>query len=124
LGRSFALRAAVAYKGAWIRLVRPVCEPAIAQEAAARFAQAVAALPSEHGLAGSSSWLVEGCRMAQPLEALMGSRIGDSIAPPPGALVSVQAALTIDGRTVLLGAPALLGRPGEAASLLVDPLFG
>ena len=40
-----------------------------------------------------------------------------------GALVSVQAALAIDGRTVLLGAPALIGQHGEAASLLVDPLF-
>jgi Creatinase/Prolidase N-terminal domain len=123
LGRSFALRATVAYKGVWVRLVRSPCEPAIMQEAAARFAQAVAALPSDRDFAGFSSWLVEGCRMVQPLEALMGSRIGESITPPPGALVSVQASLAIDGRTVLLGASALIGRLGEAASLLVDPLY-
>ena len=42
LGKTFALRATVAYKGTWIRLVRSVCDAAIAQEAAARFAQAVA----------------------------------------------------------------------------------
>jgi hypothetical protein len=123
LGRTFALRATVAYKGAWVRLVRSVCEPAIMQEAAARFAPAVALLPSDAGFAGFQSWLIEGCRMAQPLEALMGSRIDESITPPRGALVSVQASLAIDGRTVLLGAPALVGRLGEAASLLVDPLY-
>ena len=123
LGKSYALRATVAYKGSWVRLIRTVCEPAIAPEAAARFAAAVAALPGERGFAGFGSWLVEGCRLTQPLDPLLGSRIGASQPPLPGALVSVQAALAIDGRTVLLGAPALLGAPGEAAGLLADPLF-
>jgi hypothetical protein len=123
LGKSYALRATVAYKGSWVRLVRTVCEPAIAQEAAARFAAAVAALPGERGFAGFGSWLVEGCRLTQPLDPLVGSRVGASQPPLPGALVSVQGALAIDGRTVLLGAPALLGAPGEAAGLLADPLF-
>jgi hypothetical protein len=31
--------------------------------------------------------------------------------------------LELGGRPVLLGAPALLGSPGEAASLLVHPVF-
>jgi hypothetical protein len=123
LGKAFALRATVAYKGAWIRLVRSVCDAAIAQDAAARFAQAVALLPSAGGFSGFRSWLVEGCRMAQPLDPLMGSRLDENIAPQPGALVSVQATIEIDGRTVLLGAPALIGAQGEAASLLVDPLY-
>ena len=123
LGKTFALRATVAYKGTWIRLVRSVCEAAIAQEAAARFAQAVASLPSDRGFAGFRSWLVEGCRMAQPLDPLIGSRLGQGYPPPPGALVSVQAALAVDGQTVLLGAPALIGRAGEASSLIADPLY-
>ena len=123
LGKTFALRATVAYKGTWIRLVRSVCEAAIAQEAAARFAQAVASLPSDRGFAGFRSWLVEGCRMAQPLDPLIGSRLGEGYPPPPGALVSVQAALAVDGQTVLLGAPALIGQPGEASSLIADPLY-
>jgi hypothetical protein len=38
-------------------------------------------------------------------------------------LVSVQAALAIDGRTVLLGAPALIGQSGQASSLIADPLY-
>jgi hypothetical protein len=38
-------------------------------------------------------------------------------------LVSVQAALAVEGQTVLLGAPALVGHPGEASSLIADPLY-
>jgi hypothetical protein len=123
LGNSFALRATVAYKGAWVRLVRTFCDADIARKATARFAQAVAQLPSDRGFAGFTSWLVEGCRMAQPLEPLMGSRF-DAVNPlAPGALVSVQGALAVDGVAVLVGAPALLGAQGEAASLLVDPTY-
>jgi hypothetical protein len=123
LGKTFALRATVAYKGTWIRLVRSVCDAAIAKEAAARFAQAVASLPSDRGFAGFRSWLVEGCRMAQPLDPLIGSRLGDGRPPLPGTLVSVQAALAVDGQTVLLGAPALIGQPGAASSLIANPLY-
>jgi hypothetical protein len=124
LGKSFALRATVAYKGTWVRLVRTFCAPAIARDAAARLAQAVAQLPSDRGfVSGFDSFLVEGCRMAQPLEPLMGSRLDKANPPPPGALVSVRGALSIEGSTVLVGAPALLGQQGEAASLLADPLY-
>ena len=96
LGERFALRATVAYKGTWIRLVRTLARDGAAPPepaAAARLAAAVAALPSEHGFAGFSSWLVEGCRIAQPLEPLMGSRVTAPNPPAPGALVSVQASL-------------------------------
>jgi len=122
LGDDFALRATVAYKGTWVRLVRTFADGLSDDAAATRFAAAVAQLPDERGFAGFSSWLVEGCRIAQPLEPLMGSRVADPNPPAPRALVSVQACLEIDGRPVLLGAPALLGGRGEAASLLVQPL--
>jgi hypothetical protein len=123
LGESYALRATVAYKGTWVRLSRTFCETAIVQAATARFAQAVAQLPRDGQFTGFGSWLVEGCRMAQPLDPIMGSRVDASRPPMPGALVSVQAALVLDGRTVLVGAPALLGQHGEAASLLIAPMF-
>jgi hypothetical protein len=123
LGKSFALRATVAYKGTWVRLVRTFCDAPIARKAAARFAQAVAQLPSDRGFGGLTSWLVEGCRMTQPLEPLMGSRFGAANPPSPDALVSVQGTVTIDGHNVAVGAPALLGAPGEAASLLIDPSY-
>jgi Creatinase/Prolidase N-terminal domain len=122
-GKTFALRATVAYKGVWVRLVRAFCESDIARDAAAQFAQAVAQLPSDRGFAGFSSFMVEGCRIAQPLEPLLGSRLDAANPPSPGALVSVQATLAVDGRTVPVGAPVLIGAPGEAASLLIDPLF-
>ena len=119
--QSYAVRATVAYKGVWVRLVRTFSHPDITREAGGRFAQAVAQLPSDRGFAGFSSWLVEGCRMAQPLEPLLGSRCGAVNPPSPGALVSVQAVVTVDGQAVVVGAPALIGAAGEAASLLVDP---
>lgn len=122
-GSTFALRATVAYKGVWIRLVRTFCERALVQQAAEQFAQAVAQLPDGAGFAGFRSWLVEGCRMAQPLDPLLGSRIADARSPLAGALVSAQGALAVGGQTVLVGAPVLLGQSGEAASLIADPLF-
>jgi hypothetical protein len=122
LGESFALRATVAYKGTWIRLVRTFGQEALREEAAARFAQAVAQLPDQRGFIGCSSWLVEGCRIAQPLEPLLGSRVAQRNPPASGALVCVQASLEVDGQTLLLGAPALIGGPGEAAGPLVHPL--
>lgn len=124
LGRSYALRASVAYKGTWVRLVCAFCESEVVAKATAQFAQAVAQLPSDRGFtSGFSSWLVEGCRMAQPLEALMGSRLAAPNPPPPGALVSVSGTLAIDGQAVPIGAPALIGGDGRASSLLIDPLY-
>jgi Creatinase/Prolidase N-terminal domain len=123
LGESFALRATVAYKGTWIRFVRTFGRDgavASGDAAAARLAAAVAQLPSARGFASLSSWLVEGCRIAQPLEPLMGSRVSEPRPPLPRALVSVQASFEIDGRPVLVGAPALVGGRGEASALLVS----
>ena len=80
-------------------------------------------MPSDRGFAGFTSWLVEGCRIAQPLEPLLGLRLGAANPPSSGALVSVQGLITIHGHAVPVGAPALLGAPGEAASLLIDPSY-
>jgi hypothetical protein len=121
-GEHFALRATVAYKGTWVRLVRAFCEPGLVEQAAGQLAQAVALLPCGDGFAKFRSFLVEGCRMAQPLETLMGSRIQSANPPAPGALVSVQAAISIDGAAVPVGAPALIGLEGAAGSLLASPL--
>lgn len=118
--RSFSVRASVAYKGSWVRLVRTIDRDATTRprDAGARFTEAVASLPSERGLAQFASWLVEGCRLTQPLEPLMGSRIKSSHPPVLGMLVSVQARVDIDGAPVLVGAPALIG-----GIPLVSPIF-
>jgi hypothetical protein len=123
LGEHFALRATVAYKGTWIRLTRAFCEPAVLDMAAAQLAEAVALLPSDRGFAQFKSFAVEGCRMTQPLEALMGSRIESTNTPAAGALVSVQALVSVDGTTVPVGAPALIGANGAAGSLLAAQLW-
>lgn len=118
LGRRFSVRASVAYKGNWVRRVVTIDRGGAAWDAAeAVFADAVARLPGERALLQFSSFLVEGCRIAQPLEALMGSRIEAPRSPVAGAVVSVQACIEVDGQPVLLGAPALVGASGEAASI-------
>jgi Xaa-Pro aminopeptidase len=127
LGRSFAVRISVAYKGVWVRMTRTLAaDPALSEQIAAagkQFAAAVAALPRTEALAGFDSWLVEGCRTTAPLEALQGSMIGDPQKLAAGMIVSVQATIAIGGARVVLGAPALLGGENETAALLVVPSF-
>jgi Xaa-Pro aminopeptidase len=124
LGRAFALRATVAYKGSWVRAVRTVHrdDPTATRRATEQFAEAVAGLPADSGFSDAASWLVEGCRLAQPLDAIMGTRVAPPQTPMP-TLVSVQARFDIDGAPVLVGAPALIGERFEAAGLLVHPIF-
>lgn len=122
-GKSFAFRATVAYKGAWLRLVRSFTDPAINQQASIALSNAVAQLPGESGFFGFKSWLVEGSRMTQPLEPLSGSRLGRAAPLPAGMLVSVQGVVAVDGRLVPVGAPALIGAHAEAASLLCAPSY-
>ncbi len=121
-GARFAVRASVAYKGCWVRRVATIDRDGAAartEDAAALFAQAVARLPSDRDLAQLASFVVEGCRLSQPLETLMGSRVAEPRAPLPGAVVSVQACIIGEGQPTLLGAPVLLGAPGTAASAFV-----
>jgi Xaa-Pro aminopeptidase len=118
-GARCAVRASVAYKGTWVRMVRTIGCGEAASEAVARFTTAVRGLPGARDFAGFDSWLVEGCRLAQPLEPLMGSRVAPPHAPPIGMLVSVAGRLDIAGTPVLIGAPALVG-----GDLLVEPLCG
>jgi hypothetical protein len=118
LGRRFAVRASVAYKGSWVRRVVTIDRDGAAWgDADAAFADAVARLPSDCALSQFSSFLVEGRLIAQPLEALIGSGVAAPRPPVAGAVVSVQARIKADGQPVLLGAPALVGASGEAASI-------
>lgn len=124
-GDSFALRATVAYKGSWVRMTRTICRDAaeLPARAAAEFAAAVARLPDGEGFRGAASWLIEGCRLAQPLEALMGARIAAPRRLAAGALVTAQAVIRLDGRPIAVAAPVLIGTEGLPASVLVPPVF-
>jgi Creatinase/Prolidase N-terminal domain len=118
LGRRFAVRASVAYKGSWVRRAVTVDRDGGVPEAAqAAFADAIAHLPSDRAFSRFSSFLVEGCRIAQPLEALMGSRVAAPHTPVAGAVASVQASIEVEGRPVILGAPVLVGASAETASI-------
>jgi hypothetical protein len=119
LGSRFAVRASVAYKGSWVRRVVTVDRDGAQsmRDAEARFAAAVARLPDDRALSEFASFVVEGCRLSQPLEALMGSRVADPRPPAAGAVVSVQACIEVDGVPALFGAPALVGASGGAASI-------
>ena len=122
-GVSFAVRASVAYKGSWVRMVRTIGSGKAASEAAvAQFAAAVGGLPSSRGFGNFTTWAVEGCRLTQPLELLMASGVAPPISLWP-SLVSIQARIDIDGTPVLVGVPALLGQNGEATQLLASPNF-
>jgi len=118
LGRRFSVRASVAYKGSWVRRVVTIDrDGAVIDAAEVAFADAISQLPSDRALSQFSSFLVEGCRAAQPLEALMGSRVSAPHPPVAGAVVSVQVCIEIDGQPILLGAPALVGATGETTSI-------
>jgi hypothetical protein len=120
LGAAYALRATVAYKGTWVRMIRTVVRNdtgGIVQKATAQLAAAIAELPKLDKLRTSDWWLVETARAAQPLDAVAGSAVPTAEAFPAGALVSVQASITIDGTTVLIGAPSNCG------AFLVAPSF-
>jgi hypothetical protein len=126
LGDVFALRATVAYKGTWVRMIRTIVRNdthGVVKAGADRLAAAIAELPKLDKLGAMSTWLIETARAAQPLDAVAGSSVPHPEAFAPGALVSVQASATIDGTPILIGSPALAGSAGTAGTFLVAPTF-
>ncbi|HEY5350534.1 MAG TPA: hypothetical protein VIJ64_12395 [Candidatus Lustribacter sp.] len=120
LGAVYALRATVAYKGTWVRMIRTVVRDdsrGCVRAATEQLAAAVAELPRLDKLRALDSWLVETARTAQPLDAVAGSAVPNARAFPAGALVSVQGSTVVDGTPVLVGAPAMAG------AFLVPPSF-
>ena len=119
-----ALRATVAYKGSWVRMIRSFgAETNALDEAGARFAAAIARLPELGGFDGFPSWSIEGCRLAQPLEVLAGHAVASPRAIAPSSLVTAQAVIATGGGLIPLAAPVLVGGDGFPSSLLVAPNF-
>ena len=124
-GKHFALRATVAYKGSWVRMTRTFgLAPGALDDANARFAAAVATLPSLDGFRAFASWSIEGCRLAQPLDVFAAPAIANPRPIVPGSLVTAQAVITVDGNNIAVAAPVLVGTAGFPASILVAPSFG
>ncbi len=120
LGAVYALRATVAYKGTWVRMIRTVVRDdtrGIVKSATEQLAAAVAALPKLDAFRAFDWWLLEAARTAQPLDAVAGSAVPHPAPFAPGALVSVQAAISVEGTPVLAGAPCMGG------TFLVAPSF-
>jgi hypothetical protein len=126
LGAAFALRATVAYKGTWVRMIRTIVRNdtnGAVKAGAEAFAAAIAALPNLDKLGSLDWWLVETARAAQPLDAVAGSAVPNAESFAPGSLVSVQASAVFDGIPVLVGSPVLAGSNGTAGAFLVAPTF-
>lgn len=120
LGASFAIRASVAYKGAWVRRTRTFsADPAIAARIAeidAWFARLVSDLDPARGLAEqieaaardaggtAPSLLVEGCVGTYPLQALPAPA-----RPRAGSLVVISLAMRVDGIGWIGAAPVIPG---------------
>jgi Xaa-Pro aminopeptidase len=123
-GQRFALRATVAYKGSWVRMTRcfGIADAALT-EAQTRFAAAVAQLPSLDGFRAFPSWSIEGCRLAQPLDVFAAPSMTNPRPILPGALLTAQAIVAVDGNKIPVAAPVLTGAAGFPASLLVAPVF-
>ena len=62
-------------RGTWIRLVRTFAPRTRAMRPRAFSQRRPRGFPMQCGFAGFTSWLVEGCRIAQPLEPLAGTRV-------------------------------------------------
>lgn len=123
-GKRFALRATVAYKGSWVRMTRCFgVAPVALDEANARFAAAVAQLPSLDAFRSFSNWSIEGCRLAQPLDVIAAPKMANPRPIAPGSLLTAQAVVDLDGNKVAVAAPVLVGAPGFPAGLLVAPSF-
>lgn len=127
LADTFALRLTLAYKGAWVRLTRTLSRNEKMRSplsaAAETFAAGIVKLPDTSSIK-FNVWLAEGCRSTQPLEALAGSLIAEPLEIAQGMIVSIQATVDTPQGAVLIGAPALIGRDGQATALLVSPDFG
>ncbi len=127
LGPRFAARVSLAYKGTWVRMMRTLGRDAMLADdlasATSQFATGLAALPQTDRLRSFAGFLIEGCRTTTPLEPLVGSMLADARSLAPGTVVSVQATVAANDRTILIGAPVLIGRNGEASSALIAPQF-
>jgi Creatinase/Prolidase N-terminal domain len=131
LGRRFALRTSVAYKGAWVRRIRSFARDAAGTAAAARgaawldaFAQSLReGQPFDAQLAAHlkrnlpgvepKNVMAESCIGSYPLEAIALSGSPPKDALRDGTFIVLSVGFVIDGVPWLGAAPAFVGKPAK-----------
>jgi hypothetical protein len=126
LAARFAVRASIAYKGAWVRRTR-TCAKDAANRATMTGADAwlnkiVRSLATDTPLASQitaqlknlpdaelKSWMAESCVGSYPLEVIASSAVAGKEAPIDGSFLVLSVDLTVDGMPWLGAAPAFVG---------------
>jgi hypothetical protein len=126
LGRRFAVRASVAYKGSWVRRTRSFSadpgDRAVIERADAWFAETVETLLSDTPLGGQIDsaarrlgatlvgWTAEACTGSYPLQVVASAKAGGETALPDASLAVITVNLTLDGVPWTGTAPVIVGR--------------
>src|SRR5581483_11791404 len=128
LGTRFAVRASLAYKGAWVRVARTIDRSANGWEsagaAATQFQQALAALRPGHELGdsltshlkGLQDWTAESSTGNQPLKVVASAKWRPYVEPEPQSLLVVTARLDLKQGPWIGAAPVLISEgkaPGK-----------
>jgi hypothetical protein len=122
----FAVRASIAYKGAWVRRTRTFAKEAAARQTIADvdawFAQVLASIAPGRSLAEQvaaaikrlpnadpKSWMAESCLGTYPLQAIAGAHTPGTAVPTDGDHLVLSLDLTIGGTPWLGAAPVVIG---------------
>ena len=120
LANCYAMRASIAYKGAWVRRIRTFGGPAKADawfDGVIRSLRAGEPIATQLGvrikeLPGATlmNWMAESCIGSYPLAAIASSRMQAKDAPATGQFLVLTIELTIDGAPWLGAAPLIVGK--------------
>jgi hypothetical protein len=123
LADRFAVRASVAYKGAWVRRTRTFATDAPSANADAWFDELTRALQAGKTLASQvigrvewvfdatlQSWMAESCTGSYPLSVIASSRAPSDFIPVEGQFLVLTVELSLNGTPWIGAAPMFVGR--------------
>jgi hypothetical protein len=123
LAERFALRASVAYKGAWVRRTRTFARDGATAKVDAWFDGVVRSLQADvplatqlaaaiKGLADArlTGWMAESCTGSYPLSVVASARTPGKHAPGSGQFLVLTIELVVDGAPWIGAAPVIVGR--------------
>lgn len=124
LADRFAVRASIAYKGAWVRRTRTFAKDGSAAKADAWFAGLTASLESGKPIAAQidvglkelpgatlTGWTAESCTGSYPLSAIASSRGVANAVPVNGQYLVLTVELSLSGAPWIGAAPLIAGQP-------------